>query len=95
MVIVSSIVITGCAEIGGRQLSLLPSSHVLDPLEVPPGITPLPESEQFQVPVDYNPSDIRPEDLRPEQFRNYATWLEFEKFKEFQKRLRAARVISR
>ena len=85
MVIVSSIVITGCAEIGGRQLSLLPSSHVLDPLEVPPGITPLPESEQFQVPADYNPSDIRPEDLRPEQFRNYATWLEFEKFKEFQR----------
>lgn len=84
MVIFSALVITGCAEIGGRQLSLLPSSQVLDPLEVPPGMTPLPEAEQFHVPADYDPADIKPEDLQPEQFRNYATWIEFEKFKEFQ-----------
>ncbi len=85
IVIFSALVITGCAEIGGRQLSLLPSSHVLDPLEVPPGMTPLPEAEQFRVPADYDPADIKPEDLQPEQFRNYATWIEFEKFKEFQR----------
>lgn len=85
IVIFSVLVMAGCAEIGGRQLSLLPSSQVLDPLEVPPGMTPLPEAEQFRVPADYNPTDIKPEDLKPEQFRNYATWIEFEKFKEFQR----------
>ncbi len=84
IVIFSALVITGCAEVGGKQLSLLPSSHVLDPLEVPPGMTPLPEAEQFHVPADYDPTDLKPEDLQPEQFRNYATWIEFEKFKEFQ-----------
>ncbi len=85
IVVFSALVINGCAEIGGRQLSLLPSSHVLDPLEVPPGMTPLPEAEQFQVPADYDPAELKPEDLQPEQFRNYATWIEFEKFKEFQR----------
>lgn len=85
VVVISGLVITGCAEIGGKQLSLLTSSEILDPLEVPPGMTPLPEAEQFQVPGNYEAADIRPEDLPPEQFRNYATWVEFEKFKEFKR----------
>ena len=83
IVIASGLIITGCAEVGGKQLSLLTSSEILDPLEVPPGMTPLPEAEQFEVPSNYDPAEINPEDLSPEQFRNYATWIEFEKFQEF------------
>ncbi|MDE0310368.1 MAG: outer membrane protein assembly factor BamC [Acidiferrobacterales bacterium] len=85
VVIFSALVITGCAEFGGKQLSLLQSSRVLDPLEVPPGLSPLPEAEQFQIPGEYNPAELAPEDLSPEQFRNYGTWVEFEKFQEFQR----------
>ena len=85
IVILLGLVITGCADVGGRQLSLLTSSEILDPLEVPPGMTPLPEAEQFQVPDNYDAADLKPEDIPPEQFRNYATWIEFEKFKEFKK----------
>ena len=83
--ILSGLIIAGCAEVGGKQLSLLTSSEILDPLEVPPGMTPLPESEQFQVPDSYDAADLKPEDIPPEQFRNYATWIEFEKFKEFKR----------
>ena len=83
VVIASGLIITGCAEIGGKQLSLLTSSEILDPLEVPPGMTPLPEAEQFAVPGDYEPEELNPEDLSPEQFRNYATWVEFEQFQQF------------
>ena len=85
IVILSGLAIAGCAEIGGKQLSLLTSSEILDPLEVPPGMTPLPEAEQFPVPENYDVADIKPEDIPPEQFRNYATWIEFEKFKEFKR----------
>ena len=74
--------IAGCAEVGGRQLSLLTSSEVLDPLEVPPGLSPLPEAEQFQVPEELDSADIK--ELPPEQYRNYESWVSFEKFRQFQ-----------
>ena len=63
IVIFAALVIAGCAEIGGKQLSLLTSSEILDPLEVPPGMTPLPEAEQFPVPENYDVADIKPEDI--------------------------------
>ena len=74
--------IAGCAEVGGKQLSLLTSSEVLDPLEVPPGLSPLPEAEQFQVPEELDSADIK--ELPPEQYRNYGSWVSFEKFRQFQ-----------
>ena len=74
--------IAGCAEVGGKQLSLLTSSEVLDPLEVPPGLSPLPEAEQFQIPEELDSADIK--ELPPEQYRNYGSWVSFEKFRQFQ-----------
>ena len=82
LVISAGLFIAGCAEVGGRQLSLLTSSEVLDPLEVPPGLSPLPEAEQFQVPEELDSADIK--ELPPEQFRNYESWVSFEKFRQFQ-----------
>ena len=82
LVISAGLFIAGCAEVGGRQLSLLTSSEVLDPLEVPPGLSPLPEAEQFQVPEELDSADIK--ELPPEQFRNYESWASFEKFRQFQ-----------
>ena len=75
--------VTGCANVGGKQLSLLTSSEILDPLEVPPGMSPLPEEDQFSVPSVGNADPARVSDISPEQFRNYATWIEFEQYKKF------------
>ena len=82
IVISAGLSIAGCAEVGGKQLSLLTSSEVLDPLEVPPGLSPLPEAEQFQVPEELDSADIK--ELPPEQYRNYESWVSFEKFRQFQ-----------
>ncbi len=75
--------VTGCANVGGKQLSLLTSSEILDPLEVPPGMSPLPEEDQFSVPGDGNVNTSQVSEISPEQFRNYATWIEFEQYKKF------------
>ena len=82
IVISAGLTIAGCAEVGGRQLSLLTSSGVLDPLEVPPGLSPLPEAEQFRLPEELDSANIT--ELPPEQYRNYESWVSFEKFRQFQ-----------
>ena len=72
---------TGCGSVGGQNFSLLSSSEVSNPLEVPPGLSPLPESEQFNVPTGTEELNI--ESLSPEQFRNYESWVSFEEFRKF------------
>ncbi len=84
--------LTGCVDAGGKQLSLLPSSQVLDPLEVPPGLSPLPEAEQFLLPSDVASDQMDPENLPPEQFRNYESWVSFEQFKKFKENEELAKV---
>ncbi len=75
--------LAGCIEAGGQQLSLLPSSKLLDPLEVPPGLSPLPVAEQLQLPQEHDESQIDYASIPPEQFRNYEAWASFEKFQEY------------
>ena len=75
--------LTGCVDAGGKQLSLLPSSQLLDPLETPPGLSPLPEADQLQLPEEFDESQIDYASLPPEQFRNYESWVSFEKFREY------------
>jgi len=84
--------LTGCVDAGGKQLSLLPSSQVLDPIEVPPGLSPLPEAEQFRLPGDVTSEQIDMANLPPEQFRNYETWLSFEQYKKFKDTEELAKV---
>lgn len=81
------LMVAGCAGIGDTEVSLLPRSSLKDPLEVPPGISPLPEPEQFVVPGQPNAESADIDSLSPEQLRAYTTWLEFEEFKKFQKEL--------
>ncbi len=83
-VIASTLLIVGCAEFGGRQVSLLPGAKLSDPLEVPPGLSPLPEPEQFVVPGDLESDPSSPPNLGPEQLRAYQLWLEFEEYKKYQ-----------
>jgi len=79
-----TLVVAGCAGIGDTEISLLPSSKLADPLEVPPGLSPLPQPEQFVVPGELDPNSTSPPDLGPEQLRAYKLWLEFEEFKKYQ-----------
>ena len=78
------VVVAGCAEIGGQSTSILPRTKVLDPLEVPPGMSPLPEPEQFVVPGELAPGDGEIASLSPEQLRAYQTWLMFEEYRKYQ-----------
>ncbi len=91
-VIVSTLLIVGCAEFGGRQVSLLPGAKLSDPLEVPPGLSPLPEPEQFVVPGDLESDPSSPPDLGPEQLRAYQLWLEFEEFKKYKDQIEGVGV---
>ncbi len=83
IIIATSFTIGGCAEFGGRDLTLLTSSAVLDPLEVPPGLSSLPETSQFRVPRELDPSERLIDEIPREQFRNYESWVKFEQFYEF------------
>ncbi|MYI89820.1 MAG: outer membrane protein assembly factor BamC, partial [Gammaproteobacteria bacterium] len=83
-VIASTLLIVSCAEFGGREVSLLPGAKLSDPLEVPPGLSPLPEPEQFVVPGEIDSDPSAPPDLGPEQLRAYQLWLEFEEYKKYQ-----------
>ncbi len=85
-VIAIALSITGCASVGDQEISLLPRSKLTDPLEVPPGLSPLPEPEQFVVPGELDSAD-GPPDLGPEQLRAYSQWLEFEEFKKYQEQI--------
>lgn len=78
-----SLILGGCADFGGKGLSLLTPSAVLDPLEVPPDLTPLPENTQFQLPRELDASQRPVDEIPREQFRNYESWIAFEEFKKF------------
>ena len=82
-VVTSTLLFVGCAEFGGREVSLLPGARLSDPLEVPPGLSPLPEPEQFVVPGEIESDPSAPPDLGPEQLRAYQLWLEFEEYKNY------------
>ncbi len=84
--------LAGCIEAGGQQLSLLPSSKLLDPLEVPPGLSPLPVAEQLQLPQEHDASQIDYASIPPEQFRNYEAWASFEKFQEYKSQQEAEQL---
>ncbi len=86
-VIIGSLLVTGCAQIGDRGVSLIPRTKLTDPLEVPPGMSPLPEPEQFVVPGQLEADDSGPPELGPEQLRAYKIWQEFEQFKKYQDRM--------
>ncbi len=87
---VTGFLVTGCAQIGDRSVSLIPRTKLTDPLEVPPGLSPLPEPEQFVVPGELAASESGPPDLGPEQLRAYQIWLEFEEFKKYQEQVSGA-----
>ena len=78
-----SITLGGCANFGGKDLSLLTASTVLDPLEVPPDLTPLPENTQFILPRELDSSQRPVDEIPREQFRNFESWIAFEEFKQF------------
>ena len=80
--------VAGCAGIGDTEVSLLPRTALKDPLEVPPGISPLPEPEQFVLPgqPDAESGDVT--SFSPEQLRSYSIWLDFEEFKKYQAEFR-------
>ena len=84
IVAAAAVLVTGCVGLGDQEISLLPNSKLTDPLEVPPGLSPLPEPEQFVVPGQLDPNKTGPANLGPEQLRAYSLWLEFEEFKEYQ-----------
>ena len=73
-----SITLGGCANFGGKDLSLLTASTVLDPLEVPPDLTPLPENTQFILPRELDSSQRPVDEIPREQFRNFESWIAFE-----------------
>ncbi len=73
----------GCANVGGRDISLLPSSKVLDPLEVPPGLSPVQESETFVIPDRPGENFEQVTNISREQFRNIQMWKTFEQYKQF------------
>ena len=83
-IVAAAVLVTGCVGLGDQEISLLPNSKLADPLEVPPGLSPLPEPEQFVVPGQLDPNETGPADLGPEQLRAYSLWLEFEEFKKYQ-----------
>ncbi len=89
-IIAAVFLITGCAGFGDTEVSLLPRSKLADPLEVPPGLSPLPEPEQFVVPGQLETDPDAAPDLGPEQLRAYKLWLEFEQFKQYQHQLEGA-----
>ncbi len=74
----------GCADVGGRQITLLPSSKVLDPLEVPPGLSPVEESEVYAIPDAPGENFEQVTEVSREQFRNVQLWESFEQYKKFQ-----------
>ncbi len=88
VVMSAALVVTGCAGIGDTEVSLLPRSKLTDPLEVPPGLSPLPEPEQFVVPDRATPANTDVRALGPEQLRAYSLWLEFEEFKKYQSQVK-------
>lgn len=77
--------LSSCVGVGGNQLSLLPTTQILDPLEVPPTLSPLPEAQQLKVPDEIDVASLDLESVSPEQFRNYESWVAFEEFRKFQR----------
>ena len=80
-----TVFIAGCANIGGEDISLLPSSKILDPLEVPPGLTPLEESDQFVIPDEVGEGYEGVSLISKEQFRNAQSWEAFQEYQEFKR----------
>ena len=76
-------IVHGCANFGGNELSLLSGSKVLDDLEVPPGLSPLPDAEQFPLPEDLNANLKNTSNLSQEQLRNFEIWMQFEEYKKY------------
>ena len=78
-----AIAMIGCADVGGRNISLLPSSTILDPLEVPPGLSPISQDDQLTVPAATadNPEAI--ETASVQSIRRLEAWNRFEEYQEF------------
>ena len=81
--IFTAIVLSGCANIGGEDISLLPQSKILDKLEVPPGLSPLDDPQEFAAPDPLEP--ITTSGLNETQittFTNIRLFEEYERFKQ-------------
>lgn len=78
-----AVLLGGCASVGGETISLLPSSKILDPLEVPPGLTPVEEPDEFVVPDAPGRNFANVETLSRDQFRNTQTWLAFQEYQRY------------
>ena len=73
----------GCANIGGEDISLLPQSKILDKLEVPPGLSPLDDPQEFAIADSQEP--ITTSGLSEAQittFSNIRLFEEYERFKQ-------------
>ena len=80
----TAVVAGGCANIGGEDITLLPSSKVLDPLEVPPGFTPIEESESYVIPAAPGRNFENVTEISRDQFRNAQVWETFEQYRQYQ-----------
>ena len=80
---IAAMMISGCGQVGGSSFSLLPSSQILDPLEVPPGLSPLLQTNQISAPEvpDSNPDAIQSASVQ--RLRNLESWDRFQRFQEF------------
>lgn len=87
-----ALAVAGCVGFGDAEVSLLPKTALKDPLEVPPGISPLPEPEQFVLPDQRDAETGDVSLLSQEQLRSYSVWLDFEEFKKYQAEIRGEQL---
>ena len=79
----ATLVLGGCANIGGEDISLLPQSKILDKLEVPPGLSPLDDPQEFAVSDSQEPITTSGlSDTQIKTFSNIRLFEEYERFKQ-------------